>query len=85
MFLVLITLAPDSSRFQCTVLGIRDDTIPEVNEDLQMELRLVERDLAVHVRIPRSQVTIRIQDKNGRRIRRGDFIVDGGMYVVATV
>ena len=81
VFPVPVTLAPDSSRFQCTMLDIRDDNIPEVREDLQMELRLVERDLAGQVRIPRSQVTIRIRDNDGRRIRRGDFAIDGGMYM----
>ena len=63
-FPVPVIVPPESPSFLCTVLGIHDDNIPEVNEDLQMELRLVERDLADQVRIPRSRVTIRIRDND---------------------
>ena len=63
-FPVAITLVPNSPQFQCTTLDINDDSVVEGVEDLQMELRLVDQDLASQVDINRNQVTIIIQDND---------------------
>ena len=59
-----ITLNRDSPGFICSTLAINDDDIPELEEDLQVELRLVDRGLASRVEIPRSDLTIRLKDND---------------------
>ena len=63
-FPVSITLNRDSPGFICSTLAINDDDIPELEEDLQVELRLVDRGLASRVEIPRSDLTIRLKDND---------------------
>ena len=63
-FPVSIMLNRDSPEFICSTLAINDDDIPELEEDLQVELRLVDRGLASRVEIPRSDLTIRLKDND---------------------
>ena len=63
-FPVLITLSPGSPTFLCTRLAINDDSISEITENLQMELCLVDTELADQVMLSSNQVNIIIQDND---------------------
>ena len=53
-----------NEQFQCTSIGLLDDSIAEGTEELIIDLILVDADLAEQVTVFPSQATITIQDND---------------------